>query len=328
MKVSELIDRFNNGEWYKISKLFNNDLSTFINFFDKKGLLDKIDIESINRNDDDGTINQVCLMYLDKYGPDYFLKYLGDVQKNEDGYFLKLDDLSELSKLFDSGDSRGMTDEEIVSEVLSPDWFEMYTFSSRDVDWYSDIVDDLNDDNLKTLKGVVLDKLSGVEFDSEDFNDEWFYDQSDDNGMFTINETNIDQVFSDKSVFNELMWLDSLSETRSELYSLYSLSYNEAWNDEVYEQIKIKISDYFDGDHIWDNEDVYFKIKNFEGDLRDFMTCMEDYSDSIIDKYDYLDMVKMYMTTCGEELRIYNPEYADSDLVKKNLNEYFYNYIS
>lgn len=184
MKVSELIDRFNDGEWYKISKLFNNDLSTFINFFDKKGLLDKIDLESINRNDEDGTINQVCLMYLDKYGPDYFLKYLGDVQKNEDGYFLKLDNLSELSKLFDSGDSRGMTDEEIVSEVLSPEWFEMYTFSSRDVDWYDDIVDDLNEDNLKTLKSVVLDKLSGVEFDSEDFNDEWFYDQSDDNGMF------------------------------------------------------------------------------------------------------------------------------------------------
>jgi hypothetical protein len=327
MKVSDLIDRFNDGEWYKISKLFNSDLSTFINFFDKKGLLDKIDLESINRNDEDGTINQVCLMYLDKYGPDYFLKYLGDVQKNEDGYFLKLDDLSELSKLFDSGDSRGMTDEEIVSEVLSPDWFEMYSFSSRDIDWYSDIVDDLNEDNLKTLKSVVLDKLSGVEFDSEDFNDEWFYDQSDDNGMFTINETNIDQVFSDKSVFNELIWLDNLNETRSDLFSLYSTSYNEAWNDEVYEQIKTKISDYFDGDHIWEDEDVYFKIKNFEGDLRNFMTCMEGYSDSIIDRYDYLDMVKMYMTTCGNELRMYNPEYADSNLIRKNLNEYFYNYI-
>ena len=47
MKVSELIDRFNNGEWYKISKLFNNDLQTFVNFFDKKDLLDKIDLESI-----------------------------------------------------------------------------------------------------------------------------------------------------------------------------------------------------------------------------------------------------------------------------------------
>lgn len=327
MKVSELIDRFNDGEWYKISKLFNNDLSTFINFFDKKGLLDKIDLESINRNDEDGTINQVCLMYLDKYGPDYFLKYLGDVQKNEDGYFLKLDNLSELSKLFDSGDSRGMTDEEIVSEVLGPEWVEMYSFSSRDIDWYNDIVGDLNDDNLKTLKGVVLDKLSGVEFDSEDFNDEWFYDQSDDNDMFTINETNIDQVFSDGSVFNELMWLDNLRETRSELFSLYSTSYNEAWNDEVYEQIKRTISEYFDGDHIWDNEDVYFKIKNFGGDLRNFMTCMEGYSDSIIDRYDYLDMVKMYMTTCGNELRLYNPEYADSDLVRKNLNEYFNDYI-
>lgn len=328
MKVSELIDRFNDGEWYKISKLFNNDLSTFINFFDKKGLLDKIDLESINRNDDDGTINQVCLMYLDKYGPDYFLKYLGDVQKNEDGYFLKLDSLSELSKLFDSGDSRGMTDEEIVSEVLSPDWFEMYTFSSRDINWFDDIVDDLDDENSNTLKQVILKELSGVEFDSEDFNDEWFYDQSDDNGMFTINETNIDQVFSDKSVFNELMWLDNLREVRSELYSLYSTSYNEAWNDEVYEQIKRTISEYFDGDHIWDGEDVYFKIKNFDGDLRNFMTCMEDYSDSIIDKYDYLDMVKMYMTTCGDELRLYNPEYADSDLVRKHLNEYFNDYIN
>ena len=272
MKVSELIDRFNDGEWYKISKLFNNDLSTFINFFDKKGLLDKIDLESINRNDDDGTINQVCLMYLDKYGPDYFLKYLGDVQKNEDGYFLKLDSLSELSKLFDSGDSRGMTDEEIVSEVLSPDWFEMYTFSSRDINWFDDIVDDLDDENSNTLKQVILKELSGVEFDSEDFNDEWFYDQSDENGMFTINETNIDQVFSDKSVFNELMWLDNLREVRSELYSLYSTSYNEAWNDEVYEQIKRTISEYFDGDHIWDGEDVYFKIKNFDGDLRNFMS--------------------------------------------------------
>ena len=55
---------------------------------------------------------------------------------------------------------------------------------------------------------------------------------------------------------------------------------------------------------------------------------MEDYSDSIIDKYDYLDMVKMYMTTCGDELRLYNPEYADSDLVRKHLNEYFNDYIN
>ena len=213
------------------------------------------------------------------------------MEKNEGGYFLKLDSLSEISKLFDSGESRGMTDEEIVSEVLNPEWFEMYTFSSRDINWFDDIVDNLDDENSNTLKEVMLKELSGVEFDSEDFNDEWFYDQSDDNGMFTINETNIDQIFSDGSVFNELMWLDNLREVRSELYSLYSTSYNEAWNDEVYEQIRRTISEYFDGDHIWDNEDVYFKIKNFDGDLRDFMTCMEDYSDSIIDRYDYLDMV-------------------------------------
>jgi hypothetical protein len=117
---------------------------------------------------------------LNKYGSDYFLKYLGDVEKNEDGYFLKLDSLSEISKLFDSGESRGMTDEEIVSEVLSPDWFEMYTFSSRDINWFDDIVDNLDDIPEEepfsdfALRGLRLltSLLEGQEQELEDVNAE------------------------------------------------------------------------------------------------------------------------------------------------------------
>ena len=327
MKVSELIDRFNNGEWYKISKLFNNDLQTFVNFFDKKDLLDKIDLESINRNDDDGTINQVCLLYLNKYGVDYFLPYLNDVQKGEGGYYLKIGDLTELKVLFDSGGSRGMSDEEIAEGVLGPDWFEMFSFSSRDIDFHSDVVGGLDDENLGTLREVLLDKLSGVEFDSEDFDDEWFYEHSNDEGMFTIDDSNIDEVLSESNVFNELIWTGDLSELKSELYSLYSMAYNEAWVEEVYEQIKSKISDFFDGDHVWEDKDVYFKIRDLGGDMKSYMECMSEYSDSILDVRYYLDMVKQYMTTCGEELRLYLPDYSDSDVVSKILNDNFDSYI-
>jgi|688.fasta_scaffold204164_1 hypothetical protein len=327
MKVSDLISKFNGGEWYKISKLFNDDLSTFIHFFEKKGLLDKINIEEVNRNDDDGTINQVCLLYLDKYGVDYFLPYLNDVQKGEGGYYLKIGDLTELKVLFDSGGSRGMSDEEIAEGVLGPDWFEMFSLSSRDMDFHNDVVDNLNDENLGTLREVLLDKLSGVEFDSEDFDDEWFYEHSNDEGVFAIDGSNIDEVLSESNVFNELIWTGDLSELKSELYSLYSMAYNEAWVEEVYEQIKSKISDFFDGDHTWEDKDVYFKIKNLGGDMKSYMECMSEYSDSILDVRYYLDMVKQYMTTCGEELRLYLPDYSDSDVVSKILNDNFDSYI-
>jgi len=327
MKVSELISKFNDGEWYKISKLFNDDLSTFINFFNKKGLLDKIDIESVNRNDDDGTINQVCLIYLDKYGVDYFLPYLSDVQKSEDGYYLKIDNLTELKVLFDSGGYGGMSDEEIAEGVLGEDWFEMFSFSSRDVDFHSDVVESLDDENLGTLRKVLLDKLSGVEFDGEDFDDEWFYEHSNDEGMFTIDDSNIDEVLSESNVFNELLSISNLSELKSELYSLYSMAYNEAWVEEVYEQIKSKISDFFDGDHVWEDKNVYFKIKDLEFDMKSYMECMTEYSDSILDVRYYLDMVKQYMTTCGEELKLYLPDYSNSGTVSTVLNDNFDSYI-
>jgi hypothetical protein len=327
MKVSELISKFNDGEWYKISKLFNDDLSTFINFFDKKGLLDKIDIEVVNRNDDDGTINQVCLIYLDKYGVDYFLPYLSDVQKSEDEYYLKIDNLTELKVLFDSGGYRGMSDEEIAEGVLGEDWFEMFSFSSRDVDFHSDVVESLDDKNLGTLREVLLDKLSGVEFDGEDFDDEWFYEHSNDEGMFTIDDSNIDEVLSESNVFNELLSISNLSELKSELYSLYSMAYNEAWVEEVYEQIKSKISDFFDGDHVWEDKNVYFKIKDLEFDMKSYMECMTEYSDSILDVRYYLDMVKQYMTTCGEELKLYLPDYSNSGTVSTVLNDNFDSYI-
>lgn len=327
MKVSDLISKFNGGEWYKISKLFNDDLSTFIRFFDKKGLLDKINIEEVNRNDDDGTINQVCLLYLDKYGVDYFLPYLRDVKKGEDGYYLKIGDLTELKVLFDSGGSRGMSDEEIAEGVLGPDWFEMFYISSRDMDFHNDVVDNLNDENLGTLREVLLEKLSGVEFDSEDFDDEWFYEHSNDDGMFTIDESNIDEVLSESNVFNELILTGNLSELKSDLYSLYNMAYNEAWVDEVYKQIKSKISDFFDGDHVWEDKNVYFKIKNLKYDMKSYMECMNEYSDSILDAGYYLDMVKQYMTTCGEELKLYLPDYSDSDTVNTILNDNFDSYV-
>jgi hypothetical protein len=105
------------------------------------------------------------------------------------------------------------------------------------------------------------------------------------------------------------------------------MAYNEAWVEEVYEQIKSKISDFFDGDHVWEDKDVYFKIRDLGGDMKSYMECMSEYSDSILDVRYYLDMVKQYMTTCGEELRLYLPDYSDSDIVSTILNDNFDSYI-
>ena len=48
MKPSDIIELFNDGEWEKISKFFNNDIMTFLKFSVSKGFSNRLDISSIS----------------------------------------------------------------------------------------------------------------------------------------------------------------------------------------------------------------------------------------------------------------------------------------
>ena len=72
-KLLDYVNRFNNGEWEDyLSPIFGGNLKQFLTLLKRKGMLDMIALDSIER-DEPGLLNEVMLdlLSIDK---DYFLK--------------------------------------------------------------------------------------------------------------------------------------------------------------------------------------------------------------------------------------------------------------
>jgi len=330
MSNDELIDMFNSSDWDKIEPIFKT-VERFISYIKGIGKLSKIDLYSVYRESNDNAFfNQLCVSLLKEYGVDHFLPLLGDVKKIGDDYYLKLDKLVELSNLFDDSNYRSMSNREIAERVLDEDWFEM--FSDTVYNYYDDIVEELNEKNLNELKEITLRDLKNQNMDSNEFGGIFFSENSNEEGYVTINYNNINYVLSDHKVFNELLNSGYLDELRGNLRSLHNMAYNEAWNDEVFEDIKNELNSFIDTEFKWDQDEnkkyyVLCKIKNLKSDLYEYFNCMEDYDYNIFDERYYLDMLSRYFEYCGDFLDFRTPEYSDSYRVKQYINDSFLDYV-
>jgi len=108
------------------------------------------------------------------------------------------------------------------------------------------------------------------------------------------------------------------------------MSYNEAWNDEVFEDIKNELNGFIDTEFKWDQDEnkkyyVLCKIKNLKSDL--YFNCMGDYDYNVFDERYYLDMLNRYFEYCSNFLSFRTPEYSDSYKVKQYLNDAFLDYV-
>lgn len=330
MTNDELILFFNTGKWDRIEPIFKT-LERFISYVKAVGKLDKIDLYNVYRESDDYVfINKLCVTLLNEFGVDYFLDLLVDVKKIGEEYFVKIEKLIELSNLFDDSSYRSMSSREIAERILEEDWFE--AFSDTIYNYYDDIVEELNEKNLNELKEIILRDLKNQNMDSDEFGGIFFSENSNEEGYVTINYNNINYVLSDHKVFNELLNSGYLDELRGNLRSLHNMAYNEAWNDEVFEDIKSELSSYISTDFKWeqDNNKKYFmlcKIKHLKNDLYEYFNCVENYGYCIFDERYYIDMLTRYFDHCGNFLSFSTPEYPDSYKVRKYLNDTFLDYV-
>jgi hypothetical protein len=334
MNLSKSIETFNSGNWDRIEPIFGN-IQNFMNYLKSKGKLNLIDYRSMYDTLTGFEFNEASIILLKEYGPDYFLDYFDDINKIGDEYYMKIDSLTEFSVLFDDGYSRGMTDAEIVKEVLGEDWFEM--FSETVSSYHSDIVSDLNEKNTLELKNIILRDLENYELDSDHFGGLFFQNNTDENGNVQINNENINYVLSDRKTFDELINSGDLETLKSNLRSLHNMSYNESWNDVAFKQIKTHLGDYVDTDFKWEKKDmgsgrtknyINCKIKNLRVDIFNFLTCLKDYDDEqLINQGSYLEMLSTEMNHCIGHFELNLPEYADYSLVKEYLNDSFLDYM-
>jgi hypothetical protein len=328
MDIHELIEMFNEGDMDFIQ--YFSDIETFLKVVNKRGLLDELDPEGQLA---EHFQNELLLFYhehdKEKFWQ-YILKFLGDVELIDGIPHIILSDRGELSRLFCDGNRYDISQDTVESILTGEHDREFYYDSTDDV--YRDVIQELTKENLKRLKEYIIQTLDGQQLPT---NTEVLESiaQRENTEYVTVNESNIDEIVDDEETMNELM-KDELNDLKSELYSVHSQAYNNAYEDELFEDIMGELSTYF-GDGEWvtrphtykkDTEVQKYKapIHNFESNITDYLRQNKGYSYGTLEYWgSYIEILKDQ----DECLSIRPPDYPDSRKVDKNINMYFNDYI-
>ena len=326
MDIDEVIELFNNTE-LDVNKYFN-DSETFFKIMEKRGRIDDLDLEYNYMEND-------YLAYLSETNTEKFreevAKQISDVRFEEGkDPVLELNDASDLAKLFCSG--RNDISQDTIGEILSgeADW-DRYWDTTDDV--YRDVIEELNEENLKYLYSYIVKNLEGIQIEPEtELLSEIASSQNTD--YATITMVNVEYVVRDSETMGYLLDND-LSELDSELNSIHSNAYNMAYETAVFREVWGKLDDMFDVEkrkyiykpHPYKKETqievLEIPIRNFYEPIRDYLYNNKGTSQTLEYFGNFIDILEEN----GECLSVWSPDYPDSREIDKNINEIFGDYI-
>lgn len=341
-KYERYIEEFNNGEFDSLLEYFDT-MENILKFFKYKGLLKHIDIFNSNLEDYQLEIINFLINELnDKQTINYCVKQFSDVVEKDGRYYLKLKNRSELSKLFYAG-SNNVSTSEIVEMVLGDDSWEPYYDTTDDV--YSDVIEELDSENLAHLKEYMLEVLGNIKIDVDDDCPDLFQELKNDEGFFWFTEDMVESIINDSESMNYLMDEGYLENLKSELYSIHSNAYNEAYTLDIFEEITTELGTFFDMTTAkWEvsglknnhNELVEYYIIKFnpnevENSIKNYVSDRDiwgDYQANIDYQSSWLNIIGYQMEYGGEtylDFRV--PDYPDHLKVVKYINENFKDYL-
>jgi len=325
MDIDEVIELFNDTE-LDVNKYFN-DSETFFKIMDKRGRIDDLDLETNYMEND-------YLYYLSETNTEKFreevAKQISDVTFGGEVPVLELNNASDLAKLFCSG--RNDISQDTIGEILSgeADW-DRYWDTTDDV--YRDVIEELNEENLKYLYEYIVKNLGGVQIEPEtELLSEIASSQNTE--YATINMVNVEYVVRDSETMGYLLDND-LSELDSELNSIHSNAYNMAYETAVFREVWGKLDDMFDVEkrkyiykpHPYKKETqievLEIPIRNFYEPIRDYLYNNKGTSQTLEYFGNFIDILEEN----GECLSVWSPDYPDSREIDKNINEIFGDYI-
>jgi len=369
--AKDLVEKFNNGNYGDEIEPYFNDLMNFFKFIKKYGLLDELELGEIpTREFDDehfsflaenGVVSNMDYDNMPEQFKNNFLLYglennyedtmvgitndlITDVDIRPDGFYLHLRDREELEILFCGGrrdeGARGVAKMILSEDGLGHDWYYDNSVHPHQV------VDELDDANITTLKDIIFKEIGDKELSLEDYDSDFFSELSEEQGTegyFRIRAEDLYGLINDEDAFNELCKND-LDELGSNLRSLYWQSENSAYEDELYELVYNGLDEYFEG-RISDvpreviktdgskitRYDSYIKIRNFQSIIETFLENNKGgyWNDSHLEYYGSLTelMVTMINNDDIECIDFRVPDYPDWNRTTKNINELFYDYI-
>jgi hypothetical protein len=325
-----------------VKKYFNDDMEIFIEFIEKRNILDNEEIYNF-------FIEQTPMTYLKKKYNENSEKtikfivdnYLNDVKEENGKYLMRMSKREDLSIFFDDR-GRDTTARDVAKRVLSEDWWEPFDDTTDDV--YRDVIEELNDDNLKHLSDYIVESLkdSQIEVETDVLNS---IAENQGTTYVTIDIDNVMEIINDEETMKLLMD-NELDELKSELYSLHHSSYNGAYNGEKWEDITNSIKNFLGTSDIGNEVsreiklppdgktktvyDFYVDVTNILNDVVQVAFDMGDYRNEFEYHGDLETILSDYISSGDMEGASYSVpyyDYADSKLVTENINESFKDYI-
>lgn len=341
-KYLKYVNDFNDGDLDHLVDMMGS-MENVLMFFHKKDLLQYIDPFETNVEDYQNEILNYLLNVLnDKETLEKCIAQLSDVVVKDGEYYLKIDDRAKLSELFDDR-GRNTTARNVVESVFDDDMWEPYSNTTDNV--YTDVIEELNPENIEGLKKYILDRLTNWKIEVDEYSPDLFNNYADDEGVFYLTPENVGDVIGDEESMNYLMDEDYLDHLQSELYSIHVDAYNQAYETEIYNDIMGELSTFFDTKTAkWESvpskhnpeklTEYYFikfnpnevvnSIKRYVGEKTEW----GHYEYNLDYVSTWLNMMNTVMENGDEEwLDFRVPDYADGYLVDKYINEMFGDYI-
>ena len=243
MNTEKLIEYFNDRKYDSYIEPIFGSVKEFFRFVLSKNLFDLIDLDSIpiDEFDDDlwkffvdnNLLGEASYYNIPEEFKNHFLLYglennledtmwfitnylLTDVIIRPDGFYLWLSDKEELEDFFCSSSRNSYSARDLAKIILSEDGLGH--------DWYFDdyvnpyqVVDELDDTNITTLKDIIFKEIGDIELSLEDYGSDFFSELSEEQGTegyFRIRAEDLNGLVDDEESFNELCnnELDELGE--------------------------------------------------------------------------------------------------------------------
>ena len=325
MKIKDVVEKFNNGE--NVTRHFGG-IDNFLKFIISRGYL-----TSLNPTlEDVGKYQNKILINLYNEDIELFHKWIDtmftDVEFINGKAYLILPNKGELARLFCE---RGRNDipQETIEAILDGE-YDMDYYNDTTDDVYRDVVEELSKENLLRLKEYIITSLNGVHIEPETDELKFISEDQGHPEYVIVDNDSVDRIVDDKETMEHL-FENQLSELRSELYIIHSQSYNDAYQDELYDMIWDKLGEFFNGKaESYERPHRYYtdrmieehriEINDFDSEIVNYLKENEKWDEPSLEHYsDYLEMLKD-QTEC---LRVYIPDYPSSSKVDSNINLYF-----
>jgi hypothetical protein len=222
------------------------------------------------------------------------------------------------------------------------DIFDRWGNTTDDI--YRDVIEELNPANIELLKKHMLDILTNWKIEIDDETPDLFNNYSED-GVFYLTPENVGDVIGDEESFMYLIDNDYLGDLSGDLYGIHSNAYNSAYETEVYNYVTSELETFFDMKSAkWEASPPFegsqkliefYKIKfnpnEVVNSIKKYVADRNNwgyYDYNLNNVSTWINMMNTFMENGDEpylDFRI--PDYPDSRLVDKYINEFLPDYI-